>query len=64
MFSFLVCLEFAMLDVAKVNYTFSHYRMEGASLSVLVTQLQLTLVLVILNKLKFGGRIPCQDFLQ
>ena len=42
MFSFLVCLEFAMLDVAKVNYTFSHYRMEGASLSVLVTQLQLT----------------------
>lgn len=64
MFSFLVCLEFAMLDVAKVNYTFSHYRMEGASLSVLVTQLQLPLVLVIMNKLKFGGRIPCQDFLQ
>ena len=64
MFSLLVCLEFAMLDVAKVNYTFSHYRMEGASLSVLVTQLQLPLVLVIMNKLKFGGRIPCQDFLQ
>ena len=64
MFSFLVCLEFAMLDVAKVNYTFSHYRMEGASLSVLVTQLQLPLVLVIMNKLMFGGRIPCQDFLQ
>ena len=64
MFSLLVCLEFALLDVAKVNYTFSHYRMEGASLSVLVTQLQLPLVLVIMNKLKFGGRIPCQDFLQ
>ena len=57
MFSFLVCLEFAMLDVAKVNYTFSHYRMEGASLSVLVTQLQLPLVLVIMNKLKFGFKL-------